>query len=380
MPGRTTTDNQYRLYMKSRHSGVVQKIAAAKAGICERTGRNLEKQGCVPSQRAKRGRKGGVHLFSDIWDSVIIPLIEKTPFLSGIILLEHLQDLYPGRYSRSNLRTLQRLLQEWRALYGPEKDVIFRQAHQPGRQGLSDFTVLKDFKITIQRKVFDHLLYHFRLAYGGWSYMSVIQGGESFTALSKGLQDALWRLGGVPEEHRTDSLSAAYKNKSYDTEEDFTKKYEELCRHYGMIRTRNNLGKSHENGSIESPHGHLKRHLHQTLALRGSYDFDSIEAYQHFVDTVVARHNQRHKKQIDEERQYLKPLPRYRTLGFEETTARVTTSSTIFVKNVVYSVPCRLIGQRLRVHLYQDHLSCYTQRKSESGFQSLKVIIDSIDH
>ena len=36
--------------------------------------------------------------------------------------------------------------------------------------------------------------------------------GESFEALSKGLQNALWQAGGSPREHRTDSLSAAFKN------------------------------------------------------------------------------------------------------------------------------------------------------------------------
>lgn len=166
--------------------------------------------------------------------------------------------------------------------------------------------------------------------------MSVVQGGESFIALSKGLQDALWRLGGCPTEHRTDSLSAAYKNLSSKAEDDFTQRYKELCHHYGIEATRNNPGVSHENGSIESPHGHLKRRIAQGLALRGSCNFESIQSYQQFIDAVVNRHNQRHKKQIDEERQYLKPLPSYRTIDFEETTARVTTSSTIVVKNVVY--------------------------------------------
>ena len=236
---------------------------------------------------------------------------------------------------------------------------MFRQEHQPGLQGLSDFTTPKTFSVTIQGKEFKHILYHFRLAYSNWSNMSVVQGGESFIALSKGLQDAFWRLGGCPKEHRTDSLSAAYKNVSSQTEEDFTLKYKELCRHYGIEATRNNLGVSHENGSIESPHGHLKRRIAQGLALRRSCNFESIQSYQQFIDAVVNRHNQRHKKQIDEERQYLKPLPSYRTIDFEETTARVTTSSTIVVKNVVYSVPSRLIGQRLHIHMYEDRLACY---------------------
>lgn len=37
-------------------------------------------------------------------------------------------------------RTLERRINARRALNGPEQDVIFRQEHEPGRLGLSDFT------------------------------------------------------------------------------------------------------------------------------------------------------------------------------------------------------------------------------------------------
>jgi len=74
----------------------------------------------------------------------------------------------------------------------------------------------------------------------------VVQGGESFTALSEGLQNALWALGGCPEEHRTDSLSAAYKNRSRAVRDDFTVRYHGLCLHYGLEATRNNKGVAHE--------------------------------------------------------------------------------------------------------------------------------------
>ncbi|MDH3662210.1 MAG: hypothetical protein OEU92_19640, partial [Alphaproteobacteria bacterium] len=41
-----------------------------------------------------------------------------------------------------------------------------------------------------------------------WEAVGVVLGGESFTALAENLQNALWSLGGVPAEHRTDSLSS----------------------------------------------------------------------------------------------------------------------------------------------------------------------------
>ena len=74
---------------------------------------------------------------------------------------------------------------------------MFRQIKQPGQLGLSDFTQLKDIDITIDRELFSHLLYHYRLAFSGWTYVKVICGGESYTALSTGLQNALWRAAAV---------------------------------------------------------------------------------------------------------------------------------------------------------------------------------------
>ena len=81
----------------------------------------------------------------------------------------------------------------------------------------------------------------------------------------KGLQEALYEIGGSPKEHRTDSLSAAYKNDRHIANDDLTDSYKELCTYYNMLPTRNNKGVSHENGSVESSHGHLKK-MYQTRA------------------------------------------------------------------------------------------------------------------
>lgn len=342
-----------------RKSGLTQVASSAKAAFSERTGRSLEKSGLLPSQREKKpgGRRPGP--LEKVWEPVLVPLLKENPQLNCRTLLDHLEDLYPGQYPDSFLRSLQRRTSQWRALHGDEQEVMFRQRHLAGRQGLSDFTTLKGIQITIAGKPFPHLLYHFRLAYSGWSWMRVVQGGESFSALSQGLQDALWRLGGSPAEHRTDSLSAGYKNLSADDCRDITRAYKELCQHYEMTPTRNNRGKAHENGSIESPHGHLKRRLEQALLLRKSYDFESVEQYQAFIETAVHRYNRSHQTRLEEERSHLKELPQRRTIDFTQTTCRVTTSSTITVHKVLYTVPPRLIGYQLRIHIYDDRLSCY---------------------
>src|SRR6266481_5951799 len=86
------------------------------------------------------------------------------------------------------------------------------------------------------------------------------------------------------------------------TRQDQTCRYEALCAHYRMEPTRNNRGVAHENGSIESPHGHLKQAIEDALLLRGLRNFDDLQAYRRFVDEVVGRRNARNRKRLDLER------------------------------------------------------------------------------
>lgn len=358
MPGRLITTKQVKIYMTARKEGCIQVLAAAKAGISERSGREIEK-GRRKAKHETRNWQTRIDPLCGAWENELEPLLIKQPELSPITLLEMLQEQDKDKYPDSILRTLQRRVKKWRALFGPEKEVIFMQEHLPGKLGLSDFTTLKNITITIGGKKLEHILYHFRLAYSGWSFMKVILGGESYTALTEGLQEALWRLGGNPYEHRTDSLSAAFKNLSKDAQTDITEKYENFCKHYNMLPSRNNPGISHENGSIESPHGHLKRRIRQALILRGSYDFVSVEEYQEWLDSVVSQHNRRNAKASGIDKESLQKLPNYRAIDYTELLATVTSSSTIDVRRVTYTVPSRLQGETLRIRLYHDRLTCY---------------------
>ncbi len=231
--------------------------------------------------------------------------------------------------------------------------------HEPGRLGLSDFTDAGVLGVSVAGERLDHRLYHFRLVFSGFEHAHVVLGGESFTALAEGLQNALWALGGAPKEHRSDSLSAAFRNLTADARDDMTQRYAELMVHYGMIATRNNVGVAHENGSIESAHGHLKQALEDALLLRGSRDFVDLDAYRAFVDGVVGRRNANLAKPIALERAALGPLPKARTTDFEEKVVPVTTSGGFTLRRVFYTVPSRLIGHRLRVRIFDDRLECF---------------------
>jgi hypothetical protein len=225
--------------------------------------------------------------------------------------------------------------------------------------GLSDFTDMADVAVTVAGDLLDHRLYHFRLVYSGFEHAHVILGGESYVALAEGLQNALWSLGGAPLRHRTDSLSAAFRNLDEGAREDLTVRYDALCAHYRMEPTRNNRGVAHENGSVESSHGHIKKAVEDALLLRGSRDFGELGAYRGFIAEIVSRHNARHAPRIQAERASLQSLPEGRACDYEEAIVFVTSSGGFGLKKVFYTVPSRLIGHRLRVKIFDDRLELY---------------------
>ncbi len=356
MPGKKITDHQVHKY-KEHRSRLTQVASAAKAGISERSARRVEQAESLPSQRPGRSWRTRQDPLGQAWQDEVVPLLQADAALNGVTLLEELQRRHPGRYDSSVLRTLQRRIRQWRAVHGAERDVYFAQEHPPGRQGLSDFTVCDELGVQIAGLAFEHRLYQFALAHSGWRHAVVIPGGESFIALSTGLQAALWRLGGVPEEHRTDSLSAAFNNLAEQTE--LTKRYEALCAHYGMRASRCNPGQSHENGSIESRHDSLKTALDQEMRLRGSRAFEDLAAYEAFVDGIVQRMNARVARRLAVERPMLKSLPARRTAEYEELPARVSKYGVFTAKGVMYSAPSQLIGHRLMVRVYTQHIECW---------------------
>jgi transposase InsO family protein len=346
-----------RLYMKLRHSNTIP-IAAAKAGFSPSTADRIDKDPRLPSQRkAPRGRRRPDPLQA-VWDSEIVPLLQAAPGLRPVALFEEMVRRHP-ELGPGIRRTLERRVRAWRALHGPEQEVIFRQVHEPGRMGLSDFTDMADLAITIAGQPLDHRLYHFRLAYSGFEHAHVVLGGESYVALAEGLQNALWALGGAPREHRSDSLSAAFRNLDRDAREDLTRRYDALCAHYGMEPSRNNTGIAHENGAIESVHGHLKKVIEDALLLRGARDFADLCVYRRFIDEVIGRRNARLIPRIEGERAVLQDLPDRRTADYEDAIVTVTSTSGFVLRKVFYSVPSRLIGHRLRVRLYDDRLEVY---------------------
>jgi len=343
--------------MKLRQTHPIE-VAAAKADISRATGYRITQDPRLPSQKVQPRERRRPDPLEAIFDTEVVPLLKEAPGLRPVAIFEEILRRHP-ELSPGVRRTLERRIRSWRAQHGAEQDVIFRQVHEPGRMGLSDFTDLSALGVTIDGQPLAHMLFHFRLPWSGFEHAHVILGGESHVALAEGLQNALWSAGGAPHQHRTDSLSAAFRNLDAATEADLTRRYEALCAHYRMAPTRNNRGVAHENGSIESAHGHLKAAIRDALLMRGTPDFPDLTGYRAFVDEIVGRRNAARAKRIAAERTYLQPLPTNRTTDFEEVIVTVSSTGGFTLRKVFYTVPSRLIGHRLRVRLHDDRLEVF---------------------
>ena len=349
--------------MAKRSGGLSQQIAADAVGMSVRSAQRIDRGDHQPQNQPQCGRSWRTRAdpLAEVWDSVLVPMLEKAPQLEPQTLLLHLEQIRPGEEWFRRKRTLQRRVEQWQALHGPGQEVMFMQEHRAGVLGISDFTLLKGQPITIAGVVLEHRLFHFRLPFSGWCHVEVIHGGESFVALSEALQNALDACGGVPAEHRTDSLSACFRNRDGSYAGDYTSRYRELCAHLGVIATRNNRGVAHENGAIEGPHRHWKHRLEQQLIQRGSRDFATEAEYRLLVSQVTDTLNDRSDVTVKLaiELLHLQPLPVQRFADYEPLVVRVRSTSTIEVRSVTYSVPSRLISQQLTVHLRHDRLDLF---------------------
>ncbi len=350
------TDQQYRRLMKLRRTEGTLASAAAKAGMDEKTARKYLRLGKPPSQlRAARSYRTRADNFAEVWRE-LEELLEREPGLEALTLMEHLCRQYPGKYQMGQLRTLQRRVKRWRAVSGPEREVFFPQEHPPGRQAQSDFTHMKELGVTIGGQPFDHLFYHFTLTCSNWE-TGTICFAESFESLAEGLQNALWELGGVPAEHRTDNLSAAIIR--VGKRDELTAPYRGLLEHYGLRASHNSPGRAHENGDVEQSHYRFKRAVGQALSLRGTRDLATRDEYAEFLRALLQRRNSLRRERLATELAVLRPLPALRLEDYSVEVMKVTRNSTITVRHNLYSVPSQLIGERVEVRVFAEQLQVW---------------------
>jgi hypothetical protein len=357
------TDSQVRRLFKLSNQEKNQETAALKADMDPKTARRYLDAGKVPSEmKPERDWRTRQDPFAEIWQQIEEQLREA-PGLEAKTVFAALQREHPGRFEDGQLRTLQRRFKIWRATEGPAQEAYFAQIHEPGRLGASDFTRMSELEITIGGQSYPHMVYHFVLTYSNWETGTVCFS-ESFESLSEGLQNALWELGGVPARHRTDSLSSAVNNMS--NQEEFTRRYEALLKHYRLQGEHIQPRKANENGDVEQSHHRFKRNLNQALLLRGNRDFANETVYQSYLREYFEQANRGRRKRLAEEVKVLRELPMRRLEAMKREWVRVDSGSLIAVDRNVYSVHSRLIGEQVEARLYVDRVEVwYGQKKVE---------------
>lgn len=356
------SDRQVKGLFKSMSEGKKLSKSAERADMCANTARRYLRSNILPSD-LKESRNYRTHedIFSGIWEEVT-ELLSNNPSLEAKTLFEYILDRYPEKgFESGQLRTFQRKLKLWKAEFGCFKENYFPQKHYPGVFCQSDFTSMNGLNITIDNQVFKHILYHFVLTYSNWESADIYFS-ESFESLSGGFQNAVFRLGGVPEKHQTDRLSAAIKNSS--SGKDFTEKYKALLSHYRIHGRKTNPNSPNENGDVEQSNNRLKRAIDQQLMLRGSRNFPNRKEYNTFIQEVIYGRNKARLKRVNEELLLLGSLPDRRLeTCIKYPNILVNKQSTIRIIENTYSVHSRLIKERLTVHVYSEYIELWLGNK-----------------
>ena len=351
------TDAQVRRLMEelSKHGELGR--AAMRAGMDRKTARKYRDTGKLPSEmKEPRTWRTREDPFGADW-AVLEAKLREAPELEAKTLFEDLVGRDPERYAEGQLRTLQRRVREWRAKYGPEKEVFFPQAHRPGEAMQTDFTWGTELGVRIAGAQFEHLLCHPVLPYSNWEWATVCRS-ESLAAIKRGVQAAVFELGRVPEWHQTDNSTSATHSLG-GGKRTFNEEYEGLMRHLGMKPRTIQPGESEQNGDVEALNGALKRRLNQHLLLRDSRDFESVEAYEGWIQGVLRKANQLRAERLAEELAVMRPLSVERLAEYQEEEVPVTGASTIRVKHNTYSVPSRLMNETVKVHVYDDRIEVF---------------------
>ncbi|NNE35420.1 MAG: IS21 family transposase [Rhodothermales bacterium] len=355
-----TPDRKVRKLMEEyEKTGNVSK-SALRADMDRKTAGKYIKCGRLPSEmpivRTWRTREDP---FSEHWEACRA-MLEEIPELEAKSVFEWMCREYPGRYQEGQLRTFQRRVREWRALSGPEQEVFFVQEHKPGVRMSTDFTYMDELGVMIAGEAFPHRLYHCVLTYSNWEWGSICHS-ESLAALRTGIQNALTRLGHVPQEHWTDHSSAATHRTAEDVAERraYNRGYQDVMDHFSMTPRTIRVDSPHENGDVESLNGALKRRIKQHLLLRGSHEFETLAAYEGFLHGIFKQVNATRRERLAEELACMHTLDVDRLPEYIEYRCRVRSWSTINVKRRIYSVPSRLIGRTVTVHRYTEHVEVF---------------------
>lgn len=355
------SDAHYRKLMKVYRETKNITESACKAGMDRKTAQKCINEGPPQARKQPRSWRTREDPFEEVRDE-IEKLLQECPDIKGVRLFSQLQRRHPGRFPDGLVRTLQRRIKVWRERNGKTPELFFPQDHLPGERIQVDWFEAKSLGVTIQGEPFDHLLCHLVLPFSNWEWVTPARS-ESFLSLKSGLQAALWQLGKAPQVCQTDNSSTAtHQLRRKKKGRGFNEDYLHLLEHYRMKAEATNVRAPHENGDVESSHGHLRSYLKDSLNLRGHRDFDSHENYLAFLVRNCHERNANRREAVALELAAMRDLPSRALPEYQVKECGVSKDGVIRVSKIGYSVPARWAGTKLRVHLYDDRIEFFHGR------------------
>lgn len=335
--------------------------SAIKAGIDPKTAGKYVKGAAGPDEhRGERCWRTHPDAFADAWPAVE-ELLYREPELQAKVIFEELLAKESGKFSRRQQRSFERRVRAWKRRHGAERELFFTQEHRPGERLQLDWMHCEKLGIELGEERFDHLLVHVVLPYSNWEWARVCYS-ESYLSLKSGLQSALVELGGCPRYCQSDQSSTATHVRgggSRRSGREYNARYLGLLAHYELKPAVIGIGEPHENGDVESAHGHLRTAIDQALRLRGSRRFRDVAQYESFIFVLIRARNGTRKERLDCERAALRPLVATRWPEYDEEVSRVSREALVRVGKQTYSVPARYAGERLRVRITETELEFY---------------------
>jgi transposase len=240
-------------------------------------------------------------------------------------------------------------------------DGFVPQTHEPGAEAEVDFA---DLWVYLADELTKCFLFTLRLSCSGRGVHRVFrtQGQEAFL---EGHEYAFDRIGGVPYRHiRYDNLKSAVRRVLFGRERVESQRWQQFRSHYGFTAWYTIPGPegAHEKGGVEGDGGWFRRnHLVPVPHIGHIAELNERLAAADAADG--ARHINGRPSTVDAdfaaEAPFLLPLPADRFDTALTRWTRVDRYARVTVRQCHYSVPARLIGQRVRVALSAEELRVF---------------------
>lgn len=287
----------------------------------------------------------------------LLPALEKElkkPHVTSQLLWEEYRRDHPDGYSLSQFRY--HISQHMKAV---TPSTLLRDLYQPGQKMLIDFAGdrLSYIDTDTGEEVFVET-YVAIMPYSGMTFVMCVrsQGIEQFLMATV---RALEFFGGVPKILVPDNLKSAVK-KADSYEPDLTTGMNDLANHYLCVAQPARVHKPKDKALVEDAVNKAYRHIYAPLRNR---IFHSLEELNEAVAELVDRYNQKRLTGCDysrrecflaSEKPMLAPLPQAPFEFKRRATLKVAPNSfiTFGANRNSYSVPYRLIGQQVDVHLH----------------------------